>query len=109
MLQKGVLATEDASNVAEAHVLVYEDMDYGACGRYICYGRIIKRLEEAIQLENELKLPGLLSGEETNNAIIDLSRRVTETQYSPSNNVISNVRLTKLLARASRHVPCRYS
>lgn len=109
MLQKGILASEDASKVAEAHVRVYEEMDYGACGRYICYGRMIKRLEEAIQIENDLKLPGLLSGEETNNnAIIDLSRRVSEIHYSPGNN-ISNVRLTKLLARSSRYVPCRYS
>lgn len=100
MLQQGVLATEDASKVAEAHVRVYEDMDYGACGRYICYGRIIKRLEEALQIENELKLHGLLSGE-TSNVIM-------ETHHSPT-TIISNTRLTKLLARPSRHVPCRYS
>lgn len=99
MLQRGVLATEDVHKVAEAHVFVYEDMDYGACGRYICYGKIITKLEEAIQLESRLKMHGLLSGE-TN----VISR---ETDEIPPN--ISNSKLTKLLDRASRRLSCKPS
>ncbi|KAL3526679.1 hypothetical protein ACH5RR_011335 [Cinchona calisaya] len=93
MLKQGILATEDVNKVAEAHVFVYEDMDYGACGRYICYGKIITRLEEAIQLESRLKMHGLLSGE--NDEII------------PPN--LSNSKLTRLLDRASRRVSCKLS
>ncbi|KAI5665819.1 hypothetical protein M9H77_15672 [Catharanthus roseus] len=90
MLERGVLAIEDASKVAEAHVRVYEEMDYGACGRYICFGKIISRLEDALQIENGLKMHGLLISEESN---VDLS------DHMPTN--LSNSRLAKLQARAS--------
>lgn len=97
MLERGVLAIEDASKVAEAHVRVYEEMDYGACGRYICFGKIISRLEDALQIENGLKMHGLLISEESN---VDLS------DHMPTN--LSNSRLAKLQARASARVSCKY-
>jgi hypothetical protein len=100
MLQQGVLATEDASKVAEAHLRVYEEMDYGACGRYICYGRIIRRLEEAIQIEKGLKMHGLLSGES------NVEERDTDPMAATN---LRNSRLTKLLARASCRVSCKHS
>ncbi|XP_021817622.1 cinnamoyl-CoA reductase-like SNL6 [Prunus avium] len=62
MLEHGHLAVEDANKVAEAHVYVYEAMDYGACGRYLCYGKVVRKMSEAIELENGLKIHGLLSG-----------------------------------------------
>ena len=62
MLQRGVLATGEVKKVAKAHVNVYKAMDYGACGRYLCFDRVVQRLDEAIELENGLKMHGKLSG-----------------------------------------------
>lgn len=92
MLQQGILAIEDASKVAEAHVRVYQDLDYGACGRYLCFGRIVRTRDEAIQLENELKMhDGQLSG---GNNIVQFNTDVK----------LSNSKLTKLLFRASQRL-----
>lgn len=101
MFRRGVLATEDVNEMAEAHVGVYQDMDYGACGRYISYGKIITRLEEAIQLETSLKMHGLLSGETAGQLVSG------EADEIPPN--LSNSKLTKLLDRASRRVSCHPS
>ncbi|XP_010925686.1 cinnamoyl-CoA reductase-like SNL6 [Elaeis guineensis] len=57
MFAEGLLATVDVSKVAEAHVSVYEAMGSTACGRYICYDRIIQRKEEALELERQLGIP----------------------------------------------------
>ena len=101
MFRRGVLATEDVNEMAEAHVGVYQDMDYGACGRYISYGKIITTLEEAIQLETSLKMHGLLSGETAGQLVSG------EADEIPPN--LSNSKLTKLLDRASRRVSCHPS
>lgn len=62
MLQQGILATADVKKVAEAHVHVYEAMDDGASGRYLCFERVVGRLDEAIEVGNGLDMHGLLSG-----------------------------------------------
>ncbi|GAB4827437.1 hypothetical protein Ancab_034322 [Ancistrocladus abbreviatus] len=87
MLQRGILATEDVSKLAKAHVRVYEAMDSGACGRYFCFERVVTRLEEAIQLENGLKLHGLLSG----------GRNAEENEAESITSNITNSRLSRLL------------
>ncbi|CAI9109983.1 OLC1v1009932C1 [Oldenlandia corymbosa var. corymbosa] len=91
MLQRGVLATEDVKRVAEAHVAVYEDMDYGACGRYICYEKVITRVEDAVQLESRLKMHGFFTW--------------PQTEEIPVN--VSNGKITKLLCRASPRNSCK--
>ncbi|XP_068641766.1 cinnamoyl-CoA reductase-like SNL6 isoform X1 [Aristolochia californica] len=48
MYRKRSLATVSVDLVAEAHVRVYETQ--GACGRFICYERVIDREEDAAQL-----------------------------------------------------------
>ncbi|XP_031279349.1 cinnamoyl-CoA reductase-like SNL6 [Pistacia vera] len=93
MLQKGMLATSDVKKVAEAHVHLYEAMDYGACGRYHCFERIIRSSDEAIKLETELKMPGLLSE--------------AQTDEIDNNNKLSNSRLANLLYRTSQRLSCK--
>ncbi|KAJ0043667.1 hypothetical protein Pint_18840 [Pistacia integerrima] len=93
MLQKGMLATSDVKKVAEAHVHLYEAMNYGACGRYHCFERIIRSSDEAIKLETELKMPGLLSE--------------AQTDEIDNNNKLSNSRLANLLYRTSQRLSCK--
>ncbi|KAL9271331.1 Cinnamoyl-CoA reductase-like SNL6-like protein [Drosera capensis] len=98
MFQRGTLATKDVDKLAKAHVQVYEDMDYGACGRYICFDRIVSTTEEAVQLENALKLHGLLSGDrnaEENDADAMIPARIT------------NNKLNRLLCNAAQRLSCR--
>lgn len=92
MLQKGMLATSDVKKVAEAHVHLYEAMNYGACGRYHCFERIIQSSDEAIKLETELKTPGLLSEAQTD---------------EEDNNKLSNSRLANLLYQTSQRLSCK--
>ncbi|KAL3568256.1 hypothetical protein D5086_030907 [Populus alba] len=90
MLRQGLLGISDVRKVAEAHVHVYEAMDNGACGRYICYERVVQRLDEAIQLENELNIQGLVSG----------GRSGILSEEIHSN--LSNSKLARLLYQASQ-------
>nr|GMC62272.1 cinnamoyl-CoA reductase-like SNL6 [Ipomoea batatas] len=84
-----LLATEDVDKAAEAHVYVYEEMDYGACGRYLCFGRTITTTEEAVLLENRLKMQqGLLSGYESD----EIPARLCKSK------------LTRLLFRTARRL-----
>ncbi|KAK6266484.1 hypothetical protein QUC31_017321 [Theobroma cacao] len=99
MLQQGYLAISDVKKVAEAHVHVYEAMDYGASGRYFCFERVVKRLNEAIELENGLKMQGLLSGERHGLLSED------EGEEIPSK--ISNSKLATLLFQASQRLSCK--
>ncbi|XP_051120187.1 cinnamoyl-CoA reductase-like SNL6 [Andrographis paniculata] len=46
MYRLGLLATVDIKQLAKAHVSVLEQMKKTACGRYICFDRVIKRDEE---------------------------------------------------------------
>ncbi|KAG6504688.1 hypothetical protein ZIOFF_037024 [Zingiber officinale] len=57
LFREGLLATVNVEKVAEAHVSVYDGMSSTACGRYICYDRVIRRGEEAAELERQLGLP----------------------------------------------------
>ncbi|XP_043717754.1 cinnamoyl-CoA reductase-like SNL6 [Telopea speciosissima] len=104
MLERGMLATVDVNTAAKAHVDVYEAMDeFGACGRYLCFDRVVKRLDEVIELENGLKMHGLLSR----------GRRRHEEEDEESNHfhgplTLSNARLSKLLSSyASQPVSCK--
>ncbi|KAJ0971698.1 hypothetical protein J5N97_019657 [Dioscorea zingiberensis] len=54
LFTEGLLATVDVNRVADAHVCVYEAMDDTACGRYICYGHVIRRGEDVVELERQL-------------------------------------------------------
>ncbi|KAL8137510.1 hypothetical protein V2J09_003511, partial [Rumex salicifolius] len=95
MFRSGMLAVEDVTKLAKAHVVVYEAMDHGdANGRYICFERVLTTLEDVVRLETNLKLHGLLSGDDEHERIHD--------------EKISYQRITKLLAKqASRRWSCK--
>ncbi|KAM4123880.1 hypothetical protein ACB094_01G189900 [Castanea mollissima] len=96
MLQRGVLATGDVRKVAKAHVNVYEAMDYGACGRYLCFERVVQRLDEAVELENGLKMHGKLSG----------GRQVLPEGNEEIHSKLSNSKLAKLILQSSQSFSC---
>ncbi|KAL6994054.1 hypothetical protein U1Q18_012160 [Sarracenia purpurea var. burkii] len=99
MLKRGILATEDSEKVADIHIHVYEAMDYGASGRYLCFDRVVRRLDEAIQLENGLKMQGLLTG--AREEVLPLE----EADEIPSR--LSNSKVAKLVSRASQRLSCK--
>lgn len=94
MLEHGHLAVEDAKKAAEAHVYVYEAMDYGASGRYLCYGKVVRKMSEAIELENGLKIHDLLSG----------GRH--EALDEEIHSMLSNAKLVRLI-RGSQKLSCK--
>ena len=103
MLQRGVLASNDISKVAKAHVHVYEEMDYGASGRYLCFERVITRLDEAIQLENKLKIHGQLCAGGEN-----LPSSTQETDGGEIQSIsLSNSKLDRLMLRVSQRSSCK--
>lgn len=58
----GLLATVDVNKAAEAHVCVYEAISSGAaCGRYLCFDHVIRRVEEVVELERQLGVPSRIS------------------------------------------------
>ncbi|KAH7651062.1 Cinnamoyl-CoA reductase protein [Dioscorea alata] len=65
LFAEGLLATVDVNKVAEAQVTVYEAMHDTACGRYICYDHVIRRGEEAKELERQLGIPNRIITSET--------------------------------------------
>ncbi|KDP24364.1 hypothetical protein JCGZ_25660 [Jatropha curcas] len=93
MLQRGILATGDVNKVAEAHVRVYEAIDGGAYGRYLCFDKVVQRLDEALQLEDELKRHGLS---------LVLPQEIEEIHSN-----LSNFKLPRLLLQASQSKSCR--
>lgn len=99
MLLRGVLATADVKKVAEAHASVYEAMDQGACGRYLCFDRVIRDGDEAIQLEDRLKMQGLLISRGRN----ELQGEEVAVEGGCS---ISNAKLANLMSYASPHYTC---
>lgn len=100
MLQRGVLAVNDVSKVAKAHVHIYEEMDYGACGRYLCFERVIRRLDEAIQIENKLKMHGQLSGRGN-------SPSSTQESDGEIQSSLSNSKFARLMLRFSQRSSCK--
>ncbi|XVE77439.1 hypothetical protein DITRI_Ditri13aG0062700 [Diplodiscus trichospermus] len=97
MLQQGCLAFSKVKKVAEAHIHVYESMDYGSCGRYFCFEGVVKRLKEAIELENRLKMQGLVLG--------DRHSMLSEDEEIPIK--ISNSKLETLLFKVSQRLSCK--
>ncbi|XP_077244121.1 NAD(P)-binding Rossmann-fold superfamily protein [Tasmannia lanceolata] len=95
MYLDGLLATVDVSRVAEAHVRVYEAMGNGACGRYICFDRVIDRGEEATELERLMGMQTRFSG----NVITD----------SPAWFKLCSRKLSRLMLASSRCVRNMYS
>lgn len=93
MLKNGHLAIEDVKKAAEAHVYVYEAMDNGACGRYLCFGKVVTKRSEAIEIENRLKVHGLLSGG---------SHEALDEEI---NSMLSNAKLASLI-QASQRLSC---
>lgn len=98
MLQRGVLAIGDVKKVAAAHAQVYESMNRGASGRYFCFERVVRRLEEAIELENGLNMHGLLSG--------GRDEVFTEGDQEIHSN-LDNSKLSKLISPASPRLSCK--
>jgi len=64
MYEKNLLATVDVRKAAEAHVCVYEEMEIGASGRYICFDKLITRPQDARDLEKKLSTGLGFSAEE---------------------------------------------
>lgn len=89
MLLRGVLATADVKKVAEAHVSIYEAMDQGACGRYLCFDKVVRDEDEAIRLEHRLKMHGLLS-----------RRRnvLQEEEVVERGSILSNAKLANIMS-----------
>ncbi|KAJ4961045.1 hypothetical protein NE237_020955 [Protea cynaroides] len=100
MLEQGVLATVNVNTAAKAHVDVYEAMDHGACGRYFCFDKVVKRLDEVIELENGLKMQGLLS--RGRHAVSNNEEEEEERHCS-----LSNARLAKLVSYACQPLSCK--
>ena len=99
MLKNGHLAIEDVKKAAEAHVYVYEAMDNGACGRYLCFGKVVRTRSEAIELENSLKVQGLLSG--------GGSHEVSDEEADAEiNSMLSNAKLVRLI-QTSKRLSCK--
>ncbi|XP_021887951.1 cinnamoyl-CoA reductase-like SNL6 isoform X2 [Carica papaya] len=96
MLQGGVLASVDVEKVAAAHLHVYEGMDNGASGRYLCFDRVVKRVSEAIEIENRLKIHGVLWR----------GRPVDDDEEELQTN-LTNSKLLKLLLQSSLSSSCK--
>lgn len=98
MLQQGCLAIAEVEKVAKAHVSVYEGMNYGASGRYLCFDGVVRRQQEAIELEKSLKMTGFLLGER--HAVLS-----EEDEEIPIR--ISNSKLASLLNKINQRLPCK--
>ncbi|XP_050380810.1 cinnamoyl-CoA reductase-like SNL6 [Argentina anserina] len=99
MLKNGHLAIEDVEKAAEAHVFVYEAMDNGAGGRYLCFGNVIRKRSEAIELENRLKIQGMLSGGGSHEVL-------NEEEDAEVTSMLSNAKLVRLI-QASKRFSCK--
>lgn len=98
MLKNGHLAIENVKKAAEAHVYVYEAMDSGACGRYLCFGKVVRTRSEALELENVLRVQGLLSG-----GSLEV---FGEEAGAEINSMLSNAKLVRLI-QASQRLSCK--
>ncbi|XP_077244050.1 cinnamoyl-CoA reductase-like SNL6 [Tasmannia lanceolata] len=99
MLQRGVLATADVKKVADAHVRVYEAIDHGACGRYLCFDGVVRREDEVTELESGLRMHGVLT--EGRNVI-----HQEEEEQVEGDCILSNAKLAKLMSFASPRLSC---
>lgn len=60
MFEKGLLAVDNIAKLAKAHVCVYEEMDYGASGRYFSFEKVITGSDEMRKIKDELKMHGIV-------------------------------------------------
>lgn len=87
MFRDGLLATADVSKLADAHVDVYDAMARTACGRYICFDRVIRRVEDITELERQLGIPNrttIASSSDQPPTWFELSKRKLSTLMSSS-------------------------
>lgn len=64
----GVLAVADVVHSAEAHLSVYEAMERGLRGRFICFDSVVSGAGEAARLGSQFRHPAAMDvsdGEET--------------------------------------------
>ncbi|KAL8153885.1 hypothetical protein V2J09_011645 [Rumex salicifolius] len=83
MYEKGVLATIDVTNLAKAHVNVYEAMHENAGRRSICFDRVVSTEDEARRLAME------------NGMIFHGDRVRTRMQYQLSNGKMNKILLPR--------------
>ncbi|KAF6157383.1 hypothetical protein GIB67_004321 [Kingdonia uniflora] len=89
MYRMGLLATVDVSRVAEAHICVYEAMNSTACGRYLCFDRVIEREVEVVDIATQM---GLQTQRIASTALNELTPRIK----------LCNEKLSRLMSRQSR-------
>lgn len=68
MYGMGVLAVADVVHAAEAHLSVYEAMERGVRGRFICFDSVVSGASEAARLRSQFRHPAAFDasdGEET--------------------------------------------
>lgn len=56
----GVLAVADVGHAAEAHLSVYEAMERGVKGRFICFDSVVSGAGEAARLGSQLQHPAAM-------------------------------------------------
>lgn len=87
----GLLATVNIDTLAKAHVRVFEEMKKTATGRYICFDKVVERVDEVERLATET---GISAASVTGGA--SSSR---QPQFE-----LSNAKLTRLMLRPRRCV-----
>jgi len=102
MLRDGLLATMDVSKLAEAHVGVYEAMSRTACGRYICFDHIIRRVEDVAELERQLGIPNRTSSSSSSSVAASGSGGSDQDQPPPTWSELSKRKLTRLMSSTRR-------
>jgi hypothetical protein len=91
MFKDGLLATVDVMKLAEAHTSVFEAMNKTACGRYICFDRVIQVEDEAERLAMEIGISA--------NQIVSEDA----SNCGPARFVLSNKKLCNLMSRTHRN------
>lgn len=90
MFKDGLLATVDVMKLAEAHTCVFEAMNKTACGRYVCFDRVIQVEDEASRLAMEIGIPA--------NQIVSEDA----SNCRPARFVLSNKKLCNLMSTRTR-------
>lgn len=100
MYERNLLATVDVRRAAEAHVCVYEEMEIGGSGRYICFDKVITRPEDARDLEKKLNMGLGFSADEN-------SEENRSSQYHIGSHRIFNAKLRRILDLSASGRSCR--
>ncbi|KAL4568364.1 hypothetical protein LXL04_023974 [Taraxacum kok-saghyz] len=87
MYESGLLATVDVDKLADAHVHVYEEMNTrgGGAGRYVCYDKVVRSVDEVQRLEEE--------------TAVSINRGSSESEFR---FVLSNKKLDRLMSQVRR-------